>query len=91
MYLRHTSSSNLCHSEDHVSLMWALAFYIIEHHHQHVDQVPPNTNCLDSRFYNNFVKIVSSWKIYDKLTHENLLTLRNHFPYVLQISSQLYY
>lgn len=39
MYLRHASSTDLCHSEDHVTLVWAVAFYIIEHHHQHVEQV----------------------------------------------------
>ena len=40
MYLRHTSSTtNLCHSEDHVALMWALAFYILEYKHEHVEQV----------------------------------------------------
>ena len=39
LYLRHTSTSDLCHSEDHVTLMWAVAFYVIEYHHQHIEQV----------------------------------------------------
>ena len=39
LYLRHTSTSDLCHSEDHVTLMWAVAFYVIEYHHQHTEQV----------------------------------------------------
>jgi hypothetical protein len=46
MYLRHTSSTtNLCHSEDHVALMWALAFYILEYKHEHVEQVSQTPIC----------------------------------------------
>ena len=42
MYLKHTSVSGLCHSEDHVTLMWALAFYILEFKHEHIEQVKNN-------------------------------------------------